>query len=68
MMNFIKKHATYRQISLAFSVANATKDVGYYRQMVTDLGLQSRMSAATDTTWRVAAAAATGWFRNWSTG
>ena len=50
MMDFITNFATKGQIDLAFSVSNAAKDVGYYRQMADDLGLASRMSgAASDT-------------------
>lgn len=52
MMDFIKHYATDGQIDLAFSVANGAKDVGYYRQMTKDLGLESRMSGATDATFR----------------
>jgi len=52
MMDFIKNYATDGQIDLAFSVSNAAKDVGYYRQMTSDLGLHSRMSTAADATLR----------------
>jgi len=54
MMDFIRNYATQGQIDLAFSVTNAAKDVGYYRQMAQDLGLQSRMSGAADATLREA--------------
>ncbi|QDC08672.1 NAD(P)-dependent oxidoreductase [Oceanicola sp. D3] len=54
MMDFIKNYATGGQIDLAFSVTNGAKDVGYYRQMAADLGLNSRMSTATDATLREA--------------
>jgi len=54
MMDFIRNYATLGQIDLAFSVTNAAKDVGYYRQMAQDLGLQSRMSGAADATLREA--------------
>lgn len=50
MMEFIRNYAVDGQIDLAFSVANGSKDVGYYRQMAADLGLQSRMSTAADAT------------------
>ena len=46
MIGFIRNFAVDGQIDLAFSVANARKDVGYYRQMVSDLGKTSRMSGA----------------------
>ena len=52
MMDFIKNYATDGKIDLAFSVANAAKDVGYYRQMAEDLGLHSRMSGSADATLR----------------
>ncbi|SIO12232.1 NAD(P)-dependent oxidoreductase [Vannielia litorea] len=54
MMDFIRNYAVDGQIDLAFSVANGAKDVGYYRQMATDLGLHSRMSTAADATLREA--------------
>lgn len=50
MMDFIKNYATNGQFDLAFSLANANKDVGYYRQMAEDLGLTSRMSGAAAST------------------
>lgn len=46
MMDFIANYATKGQIDLAFTVANATKDVTYYRRMTEDLGATSRMSGA----------------------
>jgi 3-hydroxyisobutyrate dehydrogenase-like beta-hydroxyacid dehydrogenase len=48
MMDFIKAYAIDGRIDLAFSIANGSKDVGYYRQMTSDLGLTSRMSGAAD--------------------
>ncbi|MEQ8899462.1 MAG: NAD(P)-dependent oxidoreductase [Roseovarius sp.] len=54
MMEFIRNYAVDGQIDLAFSVANGAKDVGYYRQMTADLGLESRMSTAADATLREA--------------
>jgi len=45
MMEFIRNYAVDGDLNLAFSIGNASKDVGYYRQMTQDLGLQSRMSA-----------------------
>jgi 3-hydroxyisobutyrate dehydrogenase-like beta-hydroxyacid dehydrogenase len=54
MMEFIRNYAVDGKIDLAFSVANGAKDVGYYRQMTADLGLESRMSTAADTTLREA--------------
>lgn len=54
MMDFIRNYAVDGRIDLAFSVGNAAKDVGYYRQMAEDLGLSSRMSGATLGTLREA--------------
>jgi 2-hydroxy-3-oxopropionate reductase len=47
MMEFIRNYAVEGKIDLAFSAANARKDIGYYRQMADDLGKHSRMSAST---------------------
>jgi 2-hydroxy-3-oxopropionate reductase len=46
MMGFIRNYAAEGKIDLAFSVDNASKDVGYYRRMAEDLGRKSRMSGA----------------------
>ena len=46
MMDFIKAYATDGEIQLAFSVANARKDVGYYAKMADDFDLPSQMSSA----------------------
>lgn len=54
MMGFIRNYAVEGKVDLAFSVANGAKDVGYYRQMAQDLGLNSRMSGAADATLREA--------------
>lgn len=50
MMDFIRNYAAEGRLDLAFSVANAAKDVGYYRRMADDMGARSRMSGAADTT------------------
>ncbi len=47
MMEFIRNFAVEGKIDLAFSAANARKDIGYYRQMAEDLGQHSRMSTCT---------------------
>lgn len=47
MMQFIRNYAVEGKIDLAFSAANARKDIGYYRQMADDLGKHSRMSGCT---------------------
>ena len=50
MMDFIGNYAVDGQMDLAFSIANAAKDVGYYREMASALGVQSRMSTGTHAT------------------
>lgn len=47
MMEFIRNYAVEGKIDLAFSAANARKDIGYYRKMAEDLGKHSRMSVCT---------------------
>jgi 3-hydroxyisobutyrate dehydrogenase-like beta-hydroxyacid dehydrogenase len=59
MMDFIKAHAIDDQIKLAFSLANAGKDVGYYGRMAEELDVPSLMSVATRQT--LALAKARGW-------
>ncbi|MCL5778104.1 NAD(P)-dependent oxidoreductase [Limibaculum sp. FT325] len=54
MMDFIRNYAAEGKIDLAFSVANAAKDVGYYRRMAEELGTRSRMSGAADALLREA--------------
>jgi len=54
MMDFIRNYAAEGKIDLAFSVANAAKDVGYYRRMAGELGTRSRMSGAADALLREA--------------
>jgi len=46
MMEFVRNYAVDGKIDLAFSLANASKDVGYYGQMAEGLGKTSRMSGA----------------------
>ena len=46
MMEFVRNYAVDGKIDLAFSLANASKDVGYYAQMAEGLGKTSRMSGA----------------------
>ena len=45
MMEFIRNYAVDGQIDLAFSVANARKDVGYYGEMAEGMGAETIMSA-----------------------
>ena len=46
MMDFIRNYAVEGRMDLEFSIANAAKDVGYYRAMAEGLGANSRMSGA----------------------
>lgn len=49
MMDFVKAYGVDGDASqLAFSIKNAAKDVGYYRQMSLDLGAQTIMSKGAD--------------------
>ena len=50
MMDFIRNYAAKGEIDLRFSIANAAKDVGYYRAMAESLGVVSRMSGAASST------------------
>ncbi len=47
MMDFIRNYAVNGQNDLGFAIGNAAKDVGYYGQMLSDMGMQSRMSGCT---------------------
>ena len=50
MMDFVKGYAVDgNPAQLAFAIKNAKKDVGYYRQMAEDAGVQSIMSQCADT-------------------
>jgi 3-hydroxyisobutyrate dehydrogenase-like beta-hydroxyacid dehydrogenase len=59
MMDFIRNYAMEGKIDLAFSMANAAKDVGYYAEMAEGLGVSSRMSGAARST--LAEALKDGW-------
>lgn len=59
MMDFIKAQAVDGEIQLAFTVANAGKDVGYYAKMADDFGVPSQLAPATKNLLGVAKA--TGW-------
>ncbi|WP_346897318.1 NAD(P)-dependent oxidoreductase [uncultured Roseibium sp.] len=59
MMDFVRNFAMDGKIDLAFSLGNASKDVGYYRQMAEGLGANSRMSSAAADTLKEALGA--GW-------
>lgn len=55
MMDFIKAYAIDGDPqTLAFTVKNGAKDVGYYRRMAQDLGADSVMSACADTALQAA--------------
>lgn len=57
MMDFMKAFAVDGDPnSLAFTIANARKDIGYYSQMADDLGVPSQMSPGTKNTLGVAKA------------
>ena len=46
MMEFVAAYATEgNPEKLAFSIANAAKDIGYYRRMAEELGARTVMSA-----------------------
>ena len=60
MMDFIKTYAVDGDPNaLAFTIANAHKDVGYYSSMADDFGVPSQMSVGTKNT--LGLAKATGW-------
>lgn len=60
MMDFIKAYAVDGDANaLAFTIANARKDVGYYSSMADDFGVPSQMSTGTKNTLGIAKA--TGW-------
>ncbi len=60
MLDFIKANAVDGDPNmLAFTIANARKDIGYYASMADDLGVPSQMSPATKNTLGIAKA--TGW-------
>lgn len=59
MMDFVKGHAIDDEILLAFSVANAGKDLGYYGDMADALGVESIMSTSAQTS--LGHAKADGW-------
>ncbi|WP_022954560.1 NAD(P)-dependent oxidoreductase [Leucothrix mucor] len=49
MMDFVKAYGVDGDSTkLGFSIRNASKDVGYYRQMSLDLGVESTMSTSTN--------------------
>lgn len=50
MMEFIRNYAVDQKVDLAFSIANAAKDVTYYREMAEGLGAKTRMSGAAHAT------------------
>lgn len=47
MMDFVRNYAMDGQIDLAFSVANARKDLGYFAAMAEHLGQDARIGPAT---------------------
>lgn len=57
MMDFVRNYAVEGKNDLGFSLANANKDVGYYRQMTADLGATSVVSTGTSAALEGAVAA-----------
>lgn len=47
MMDFVKQYALDGATDLAFSISNASKDLGYYSTMASDLGARSWISGGT---------------------
>ena len=45
MLDMISAYMVDGKKTMEFSIGNASKDLGYFRQMVSDLGLDNRMSA-----------------------
>ena len=48
-MQFCKNYAVDGVSDLGFSIANANKDLGYFLEMVRDLGTESRIAEGTST-------------------
>ena len=63
IMDFVKANAIDgKKDMLAFSIANARKDIGYYSNMADDLGVPSLMSPAAKQAMSLALSA--GWGEN----
>ncbi len=56
-MAFSKKYAVDGVSDLGFSIANATKDIGYFLKMVEDLGTRSEIAEGTSNNLQAAVAA-----------
>lgn len=59
-MRFCKNYAVDGVSDLGFSIANASKDLGYFLEMVADLGTQSRIAEGTSRNLQDAMAAGLG--------
>jgi 2-hydroxy-3-oxopropionate reductase len=59
-MQFCKFYAVDGEEKLGFSVANANKDLGYFNQMVADLGSESLIAQGTSTNLQAAVDAGLG--------
>ena len=53
-MQFCKNYAVDDVSDLGFSIANANKDLGYFLQMVEDLGTQSKIAEGSSTNLQAA--------------
>ncbi|MEP2892651.1 NAD(P)-dependent oxidoreductase [Tateyamaria sp.] len=59
-MNFCKNYAVDGVSDLGFSIANATKDIGYFVKMVEDLGTRAQIAEGTSANLQAALAAGQG--------
>lgn len=53
-MQFCKNYAVDGASDLGFSIANASKDIGYFVQMVEDMGTRAQIAEGTDTNLKAA--------------
>ncbi len=53
-MKFCKNYAVDNVSDLGFSIANANKDLGYFAQMMNDLGTESKVASATSASLQAA--------------
>ena len=59
-MQFCKKYAVDGVSDLGFSIANANKDLGYFVQMVSDMGTEALIAEGTSANLQAAVAAGQG--------
>ncbi|WP_341367796.1 NAD(P)-dependent oxidoreductase [Yoonia sp. BS5-3] len=60
MLDMVSAYMVDGKKTMEFSVANASKDLGYFRQMASDLGLENRMSAPSAAMFAAATESGTG--------